>query len=253
MNTYMSGPGDNPGDRDWDQEARLWNEFRETTTRKEVRNEALSIRLQQHSGFVRRRRNIIRVPATSEPVGVASTGPQASSSFNPDRQRTERESSLREREPEATSTQAESQPSETGRTLDGVGHPDTAKGDHERAGEERADAGELEKERKEAQAEAPNANGDRQTGRQEVAGEGKADVGSPRKAEESEIKAENRRTETQGPESAGRGKENKRKESGGERVCGWCSRKQKERAPGAPKFKKCARCESVFYCNAEVS
>jgi hypothetical protein len=43
MNTYMSGPGDNSGDRDWDQEARIWNEGREATTRKEVRNKALSI------------------------------------------------------------------------------------------------------------------------------------------------------------------------------------------------------------------
>jgi hypothetical protein len=59
MNTYMSGPGDDSDDMDWDQEARIWNEGREATTRKEVRNEALSIRLQQHSGFVRQRRNII--------------------------------------------------------------------------------------------------------------------------------------------------------------------------------------------------
>ncbi|GAQ79626.1 hypothetical protein KFL_000340290 [Klebsormidium nitens] len=101
LNTSMSVPGDNSGDRDWGQEARLWNDWREATTRKEVRNEALSIRLQQHSGFVRARRNIIWVPATREPGGVASTTLQARSSSDLDRQRTERESSLQEREPEA--------------------------------------------------------------------------------------------------------------------------------------------------------
>jgi hypothetical protein len=182
---------------------------------------------------------------------VASTSPQASSSSNPDRQRTERELSLWEREPEAgPSTKAKRRPT------DGAGHADNAKGDHERAREERADAGDLEKERKEAQEEAPHADGDNQTGRQEAAGEGKADMGnaagSPRQAEESENKAENRKPETQGPESAGWGKEKTIKERGDKRVCGWCSRKQKEGAPGAPKFKKCSRCEGIFYCNAEV-
>jgi hypothetical protein len=49
------------------------------------------------------------------------------------------------------------------------------------------------------------------------------------------------------------GGESARAEKGGDRVCGNCSKKQRERERGAPVFKKCSKCMSTFYCSPEVS